>query len=83
MTQEDIKNLNEINVSTQKVKLGEMLNTLISDNKYLKEKIDKPKEKEEEKKILSVKKSTASTIKELVADYNDLISKLKESGYIK
>lgn len=90
MNTELMKDLNNINIATQKVKLGNIIIELLKENKELKEEIESIKDSKievkqtvEEKLLEKQDKSKASTIKELVNDFNSLISNLEKSGYMK
>lgn len=85
-----IKNLNNMSVAAQNAKLGDILVYLLEENESMKIELKKIKE-EKINKVENIEirtldnqpKSKASTIKELVNDYNSLISNLEKSGYIK
>lgn len=90
MNKEIIKDLNNINIATQKAKLGDIIIELIKENKELKEEIKSIKDSKvevkqniDEKLLEKQNKSKATTIKELVSDFNGLISNLEKSGYMK
>lgn len=90
MNKELIKDLNNINIATQKAKLGDIIIELIKENEELKKEIKSIKDsktetiqEENEKLLEKQEKSKASTIKELVNDFNGLISNLEKSGYMK
>lgn len=85
----NIKELNNINVAAQRAKLGDIILALLKENEEIKEELKNVRKNKSSsdsslpmKVIKNQEKSKATTIKELVNDFNLLISNLERYGYI-
>lgn len=84
-----LRRMNEITMTTRDAQLGEFLARVLAvmDGEYEgaepeAESADAAETAVEVKALPVVEKSTATTIKQLIADYNELIDALKAAGVI-
>lgn len=86
---EKLRRLNGITMTTRDAKLGDFLADVLNflrgtDDLDVETKNTTSKDTETTKKIVpTVLESDATTIKQLVSDYNDLLKALKDAGVIK